>query len=159
MLYLDLLIGFPLHVAAWRSRERKRIHENFPWFPAEIAHHSNGYLAFYHVSSVKESSSISTLFPAFSTRNLEPVLYPLDGRPKINVRPFISGAYIIRFFTRPASTRMTNWNNNNGYILQRKQRRWPRLERFEIHLLPQPETQSNPVGQEEDPTALPYLSS
>lgn len=69
-------------------------------------------------------------------------------------RPFISGAYIIRFFTRPASPRMTNWNNNNGYILHGV----PAAPgaAFEIHLLPLPETQSNPVGQEED---RPHRSS
>lgn len=33
--------------------------------------------------------------------------------------PLISGAYIIRFFTRRGRRRMTNCNNNNGYILQR----------------------------------------
>lgn len=71
--------------------------------------------------------------------------------PEINVDRFTLVEYALFDFLRAAaSPRMTNWNNN-GYILERA--------RFEIHLLPRPETQSNRLGQEEDPTALPYLSS
>lgn len=65
----------------------------------------------------KSSSLISTLFPAFSSRNLGH-FYPPRQSTENKRRQLISVAYIIRFFTRPASPRMTNWNNNNGYILQ-----------------------------------------
>lgn len=73
-------------------------------------------------------------------------------------RPFISGAYIIRFFTRPASPRMTNWNNNNGYILHGGPRhRGPRLKYIYCRCPRHNRILSD--KKRTDPTALPYLSS
>lgn len=111
---------------------------------------------------------ISTLFPRPRfPRGGIPLLFPLplpphplsSRRPAENKRrPFISGAYIIRFFTRPASPRMTNWNNNNGYILHTAARgSGPRLKYIYCRCPRHNRILSD--KKRTDPTALPYLSS
>lgn len=62
-------------------------------------------------------------FVSYSRSTLPPFPYAIASsllEMTENKRPLlISGAYIIRFFARYGRRRMTNCNNNNGYILQR----------------------------------------
>lgn len=110
--------------------------------------------------TVFHGGGIPLLFPLPSTSSPSPSPPPPSRRRKAENkrRPFISGAYIIRFFTRPASPRMTNWNNNNGYILHGGPRhRGPRLKYIYCRCPRHNRILSD--KKRTDPTALPYLSS
>lgn len=123
-----------------RARQRKQFAFEFPLYsPAPVFHEEES--RFYFPSPSLPPHPLSSRRPAENKR-----------------RPFISGAYIIRFFTRPASPRMTNWNNNNGYILHTAARgSGPRLKYIYCRCPRHNRILSD--KKRTDPTALPYLSS
>lgn len=121
--------------------------------------------------NLRHSRAIHSRNERVEWNSLSPIRAPLRPRERFltllrifslemteNKRPLlISGTYIIRFFARDAVVAAWLIATTTTMDIFYNERGGPRHERLEIHLLPR-ETQSNPVGWEEDLALCSSLS-